>query len=333
MSALTQEQLNNLADETARMWIDETTDTRHMSTEAQKAAGHYREPKTNVDPFADDGFGGVDRSKKGMTLEDFANDTETLEEYARRDPAFGEKLADHRIDEVCVEFVRKTKRYLKTDKNYERIVKFLAKTYLDEVRFDSEEDTVRKLYEAGAWTVETLTYAFNQLCNVGRMEMASGEIKELSKDEKLAVIADIRDGDPEAAVINYISYSFGGQAPREYQSPRDFITAHPALSSKAVWFVFGHLTAAELTPEELADFRKDMSRHPLPTVQFLQNSLPAWRQAHRHRVMFGGSDQNKQQQAEQPKEFTSEELDRLSDAEIEELRLAAIKEYRRSQIR
>jgi hypothetical protein len=327
----TQEELNKMANDTALMWIDEMTDTRHMSEAAQRAAGHYREPKNNVDPFADDNFGGVDKSKQGMTAQDFADDPEILEELARRDPSFREKLADHNIDETSLEFVRRTPRYLKTDRNYERIVKYLTKTYLNEADLDSE-DAVKQLYQAGAWTLETLAYAFEQLSKAGRMEMASGEVKELSKDEKLSIIADIRDGDPEAAVINFISYSFGGEAPREYQSPRDFISAHPALTSKAVWFVFSHLMAAELNAEELADFKRDMARHPLPTVQFLQNALPAWRQAHRHRVMFG-SGQREQHQPEQPKELTRAELEKLSDADLEELRIAAVKEYRRAKVR
>lgn len=322
----TQDELNKLADETALLWIDETTDTRHMSKEAQKAAG-YKAPKTTDESWEDE-WGGVIRPNKNMTVADIETDEETLNELARRDSKFRAKLDDVRMEETVDAFKKANPDYVVSEKNYETIIKYIRDRQLQDMNCPLE-DADDAAYAAGLWTVENLTQVFKYLASKGRLEMPKGKAKELSREDMLAVIANIRQHDPQAAVINYINRSFGGRFPKEYSEVSDFLSAYPDLTSKAVWFVFDQLHAGELTVEELAAFKESMQRYALPTVRFLETALPKWQAAENVRTVFAPEQPVKDEPAPQPK--TQKDLESLSDAEIDALIIEEQKEWRRNQ--
>jgi hypothetical protein len=321
----TQDELNKMADETALLWIDETTDVRHMSKEAQKKAG-YKAPKTTDESWEDE-WGGVIRPNKNMTVSDIEADEETLNELARRDPKFRAKLDDVRMEEVVDAFKKANPDYIASERNYEVIVRYIRDRQLKDSNcpLDDVDDVA---YAEGLWTVANLSAVFKYLAAKGKLEMPAGKPKELSREEKLSVIANIRQGDPQAAVVNFITYSFAGRPPREFSSAHDFMTAYPDLTSKAVWFVFEQIHAGELSIQELADFKKAMSRHALPTVPFLQDALIRWHATANLRSPAAPEQAVKDDPAPEP---TQRELESLSDAEIDARIIEQQKEWRRSQ--
>ena len=217
----TQDELNKMAVETSEMWLDDFDQQRAESARTKK-------------PRPDDweGWGGVARPGRNMSAADLEIDSATQDELAKRDPnGFGKKLAEVRQEEIVDAFRKVNPTYLQTERNQKAVYKYIRDHQLKDPKLPLD-DTDDAAYEKGLWSVENLTSVFKLLSARGMVDMPAGKTKVLNREEMLDVIACVRTGDLQAAIVAFIAHSFGGNLP-QYSSARDLFTRYPQLASNA----------------------------------------------------------------------------------------------------
>lgn len=251
-------------------------------------------------------------------------DPEVRAELAQRDPRFAEQYEAEEIERIVAEFRRKNPDYIKTERNADAVIGALAKAHLGKDWLDNE-DAAAELYRAGHWSVDELTKQFKAYLKAGLLDVSRGQTKELTKAEKLDVIAAIRESCPEVAIVRYLTHAFGGKLPYEFHGPRQFMATYPQLCSKAALFVWLN-SRVGLDQDEFAEFQKSqLSRTPLLTFELIDDAWRAWQESKRRSHLFSAVDDFKQRTAE------PEDLDHLTDAELDRRLLQARKEARQSR--
>jgi hypothetical protein len=280
-------------------------------------------------PKDDHGFWNLASEKqfRPLNVEAMLKDPEVQRELARKDPALRAALIEEEMGKIAEEFRRRNPAYHATNRNYEAIVRHLAAQYLQADWLDIETSENR-LYDAGKWTVDYLTQAYKSLLKAGKLDVPKGTRRALTKQEQLELIAQIRLGDFESAIVNYIQWCLNDSS-IEYDSPTDILAKNPELASEASCFVFYHSRAGEIDPTTFAEFKKAKLRgHQILTVHLLNKAWESWVADRRRGLLFRDIDENKQQT--QPKPISAKDIDSLDDEEIAKLYRASGREYIRS---
>ncbi|MBS1816211.1 MAG: hypothetical protein JSS87_15175 [Acidobacteria bacterium] len=263
------------------------------------------------DDFYDSRFGKIDRPGNGFAEMLKNPDPEFLKMAAERDPKLRRELDDAEAAEVAKEFLAKNPRYYASNPNFDAIVSFLGEQYLGNSNEDAA-DTELALYRAGHWTVENLTSAYQSLLKLGHLEVPKGAVRELTSKEKTAVLSAVRAGDIEGAVIDYVTYAYGGKLPK-YSSQREFLAQNSELVGKASVFVFSH-TRTDVAPSRWAEFRHRIARIPMLTLPVLESAWDRFceeRAARPASVVTPTEEENKQDESFDFDNLPIEELGRL----------------------
>jgi hypothetical protein len=239
--------------------------------------------------FDKDGFNRVD-FREGFaapSVEEMLANPETREELAKRDPNFAAQYAEEQREKVAVVFRQQNPTYLSTDKNYSAIVQEMAKKLL-EVDWMNDDEAEAALYDSGHWTGETITNCFKYMLRKGLLQVPKGTYRDLSDAEQMQLVAQIRMGDLEDAVINYISWSRGGLT--GYNSPEHFLSENPQLASKAAEFVFIQHRAGTLDMDDFKVFKAARLRNQkILTHQLISDAYDAWKKDSRKSFLFSGA--------------------------------------------
>lgn len=176
------------------------------------------------------GFNNLDVSGSGLGaaalkkgLADLANDPAVVAQIAAENPAAGEALAEARSQaalEEARQFMRKHPEYSSEPENFESVTRVLAYNLLKMSPQEAETCDVDEAYEElrdqGLWTCENLESAWEALCEHGLAELRPGQVKELSADEKLAIIRKGQNGMNHGdeikvleALATYCSFALG----------------------------------------------------------------------------------------------------------------------------
>jgi hypothetical protein len=267
------------------------------------------------EPFDKDGFNRVDfrESFAAPSVEEMLANPETREELARRDPNFAEQYAQERMEKAATQFRQINPAYLSTDRNYSAIVQEMAKKLL-KVDWLDDEAAERALYDAGHWTVEQLSNCYRYLLKAGKLEVPKGTIRTLTEKEKLELIAQIRTGSPEEAVMNYVGWSLGEFG--DYSSAAQLLAENAELASHASEFVFWHTRAGTVDAAEYKQFKRErLAGHRILTVKLISDAFDAWKKDSKRSYLFSG------QAAETPEplQFQPQNFEDLSDAEVANL--------------
>jgi hypothetical protein len=305
-------------------YMDSNIDVSGWSPERKQALAIAQGRKQPTRETGDDGFGlhpEIIRSPKDEFTE-MMKDPSVRAELARRDPVFMEQYKADEAEEIMLAFRRLRPEYVRSQKNASAMFRTMAQKYLGKDYLNNEE-TLGDLQEAGYWTVDKIDETYQALLRAGRLDVPPKTSRELTHEEKLDVIAAIRTGDVEYAVIQYVTYAFGGNLPEDYLDPRDFLKKNASLASKAVLFCWFHLKAGTVDSDEFKEFHaKKLSRVPLLTVQLVEDAWRAWKETKkRPSFLFGTAVSEPEPQTPQE----PEDLDSLPDAEIDRRILQARK--------
>jgi hypothetical protein len=261
------------------------------------------------------GFNRVDFGERfaAPSVEQMLANEDTRAALAERDPNFAEQYAQERMEKAATEFRQANPDYLSTDRNYSAIVQEMAKKLLKADWLD-DEPAERALYDAGHWTAEQLSNGYRYLLRKGLLQVPQGTYRELSDAEQMQLVAQIRMGDLEDAVINYISWSLGGL--NGYDSPAHFLSENPQLASKAAEFVFIQHRAGTLDMDDFRAFKAARLRgQKILTHQLISDAYDAWKKDTKRSYLFSG------QAAETPEplQFQPQNFEDLNDAEVADL--------------
>jgi hypothetical protein len=248
---------------------------------------------------------------------------EDIEELSRRDPAFKVRLDNAKMEEITLEFTRGNRAYVSNASNFNKMLRQMGKKYLDVPNLDNMSDGIEQLYKAGHWNVADLNETFRVLTKAGQLEVEYGTYKELTKAEKLSVIADVRACDFVGALGKYLKYSFDGCEPSTTDG-RSFSAEHSELVTKAVWFVWSEARAGALTSSELTEFKKHMGKHQIITIKLLEDAYPHWQAAASTRQSI-----SEPEVVQSEPELTREQLEKLTPEELD----ARIREEQRAYLR
>lgn len=307
------EELKKIADDSANLWYrGAVLDTAaHIPGEMRKITGNRPDETPIADLWND--FGPIDTVHSRFKSTAF--DEADYLELERRVPAFKKQRDDERMEQVSLDFVRGNRNYLSTPDNFGKLVKYLGRTHMDLPNLDNMDDGIEQLYKAGFWSVAHLEAAFKVLTKAGQLEVERGEFRNLTAKEELVVTADIRMGDFEGAINHYVRFSFDYPSDVVITNAREFAAGNPELLTKCSWFIFETMHAGELTASELREFKKHMARHPLPTIQLLNNAYNHWQAAASTRQPVVAEPQVVQPE----RELTPKEIEALSPAELDAL--------------
>jgi hypothetical protein len=279
----------------------------------------YFLPETPSEPLTEahdrNGFNRVDfrQGFSAPTVEEMLANPETREALAERDPDFRELYAEEMIEKTCGQFLQKHPDYLDTGKNYTALVQEMAAKLLKNNRL-SDSDAERELLETGNWTVDQLSNCYRYLLKAGKLDVPKGTIRQLSEKEKLEIIAQIRTGSPEEAVLNYVSWSLGELG--DYASPGQFLAENSELSSQAAEFVFWHLRAGTIDAAEYNKFKRErLAGHKILTVRLISDAYDAWKKATKHSFLFPDQPTAAPEVAELP----PQNFEDLSDEDLADL--------------
>lgn len=301
-------------------WLEgELLDLTSLPESQQKLAANYRTPSTDAERWADV-FGGIDDPLKGKRQADIELDPEIYEELARRDPAFKRQLDDQKIEAITLEFTESNPDYLSTEANYDKVVRYIRKHQLKDPGVPLD-DIVSVAYANNLWTVRNLTVVFKTLVREGVMEMPKGKTKPLSKDEGLDVLAMVRQGDVEGAILQFITYAFGGSLPRKYRDPREFLRDNAALASEAAEWVFFQSNAHTIDANEWKQFRKArLAGRQMLTYKVIEDAWNEWQ--------FSGKRDAVSETVGTAPAAAPRDPNTLSAAELDEAILEARRNYR-----
>jgi hypothetical protein len=310
-----QTELDKLAADTSAMWLDEFD---------QQRAEYAQTKKPKADDWEE--WGGVARPNKQLgAAADLALDTATQDELARRDPQFAKRLAEVRQEEVVTAFKAANPTYVANEKNQKTVYKFIRDNQLQDSNLDLD-DVDDAAYEAGLWTPENLTAIFKHLASKGRLEMPAQIAKALNREEMLDVIACVRTGDLQGAVVAFIEYSFGGKLPH-YSSARDLFSRYPRLASDASKFVYFHSVGTISQADWQAFEREKLANVPILTVRLIETAYNDWvvlRELNRDSKAADAV-------VSAPPPAEEEDLDSLSDEELNARIVQQQKAWRRNQ--
>jgi hypothetical protein len=239
-----------------------------------------------TEAFDKDGFNRVDYRQgfSAPTVEEMLANPDTREALAERDSNFREQYREEMVEKVCGQFRQKHPDYLCTDKNFttlvqEMAVKLLKKDWL------SDEDAERELFDGGHWTVDLMSSCYRFLLKAGKLDVPKGTIRQLTEKENLELIAQIRMGEQNEAVLNYVGWSLGEFA--DYESVTQLLAENAELASRACEFVFWHSMAGTISAEEYNRFKRErLAGHKILTVPLIRNAFDAWKKSNKHSFLF-----------------------------------------------
>jgi hypothetical protein len=302
-------------------WLDDpwlkgaNLDTSGMSSEDKAALAAKQGRKQSIFETGDVwGANPVPEVIKSESeeLREMLSDPEIRRELAERDPVFAQKYEEEQIEAVVTEFRRANRDYIPTDRNSETVIQALARKYLQK-DWLSNDEAAASLFKLGKWTVAELTAQFKQCLRAGAVDIRRGTTRQLSTDEKADVISLIRIGDLNNAIVQFITYAFGGNLPHsDYADPRDLMKRHPALARQAVEFVWYH-TKPGLDPVEFNQFKTERLTHiQIPTLGLVEQAWSEWQDSRtnqrRYPHLFGGKSQAESEPEPQPPQ-TREQLE------------------------
>lgn len=208
-------------------------------------------------------------------------------ELSERDPKWRSVYLDNILEQVALEFRRRTPDYLKSDHNSEVLSWWLQKHYLnrDDLDFD---DASRALFEIDKFTPETLQEAYRACLAEGLLQVPKGQIKPLSKRDELSVIAEAQMSGPADAIVKYIELAMG-ELPNGASAGdvSNFRANNPLVCNQGTLFVFRNTHGYALSEGEWSDFAEMVSaRSPLLTFQMLVDAYAEWKRSTRATPLY-----------------------------------------------
>lgn len=230
-------------------------------------------------------------------------------ELSERDPKWRSAYLDNILEQVALEFRRRTPDYLKSDHNLEVLSWWLQKHYLnrDDLDFD---DASRALFEIDKFTPETLQEAYRACLAEGLLQVPKGQIKPLSKQDELSVIAEAQMSGPAEAIVKYIELAMG-ELPNGASAAdvSNFRANNPRVCNQGTLFVFRNTHGYALSEGEWSDFAETVSaRSPLLTFQMLVDAYAEFRRATKSSALFPNGRVAAAQETTNPDDMTNEEL-------------------------
>jgi hypothetical protein len=318
---MTNAQLQKMADENARAWLDSNTDTNGLSDSNREYVETLKGPKKSSNTFE---FIDQAQTKSKVTADDFSE--ADLAELARKDPhGFGVKWHEAKREEIMLAFRKATPSYLATSGNCDAMLNHIRKYQIQDDGLP-EDDIIPVAYDQGYWTVENLRGVFQVLARQGKMRMPKNQPKPLTRDEQLRVISYIRNDDYKGAIEAYLNLSYGGSLPEGSGTTRDFLLSHADDAAKALWFVFQFAHDSDISPDEFKAFKKAHAHIPLPTFPTLEAAWLNWRE----RGLFQTQQTQPQSQPQQIPEPTPADPNKMSDEELDAAIVAERKNYRQN---
>jgi hypothetical protein len=301
-------------------WWSESTnlDTSSLSPETRTRLGLDKAVPDDGGPDAD-GFGGLTETGPKNLRAMLQNPTaEMLESLAESDPSIRARLAEENAERVNLEFRKAHPAYLKTPGNFQSLVNAMALEHLG-VDHLSADEAYAELCESGKWTLPNLSSAFARLQKAGALDVPKGTARELTREEKLRVIALIRTWDVGSAIASYLNFAVG--TPSEpWTSPEDLVVRYPETANRAAAFCWYHSQTEAIDQGEFNQFLKSqMAGRPLWTVELLGSAWSAYKR--------GLTSTGTTPAEEAPR--TDPDFDGLSDADFQALRLQAFAEHRK----
>jgi hypothetical protein len=307
---------------------DANMDTRGFSPETLARLGLLNQEPDEIFEMEDkDGLNRIaDLGPKNLRAMLQNPDPEMLEAMAERDPKLREQIAEKNAERISLAFRAKNPDYVRSARNSRTLIQTMAREHLLADHLDDNE-AIRSLYASGKWTVETLNVAYKRLLNAGRLDVPKGTTRELTKEEKLRIIALLRTWDIESALMSYISYSLGPNAPT-FDSPEGLLAAFPNLASDAALFVWFHSQADAIDRDQFRHFRRTkLAGRPMLTVDLIDRAWQAYQKELANPRVTPPVD------TASPATGTRDHFDNLSDADFTALRLEAIAEYNKQHRR
>ena len=268
----------------------------------------------------------------GVSNKQLLSDITIQDELARRDPKFKRKLDAQRIRDTAQAWMTATPLYVRCDENLDAILNYFRKNILKDPSLDGDE-IEEAAYNAGQWTTDRLSEAFEYLKQRGKLQMPRDTYKELSEDEQIAVIAMVRRGQPGEAINAYLQLSLPNS--NILHLPVEAVaTEYPTLMLRCVWFIFRQLHP-ELSADEFKAFQRSMKHVTLPTIALLNQTL----QQRNEEKLLGARGQIQSGPApvpappselQPPREMTEAEIRRLPPEELEQLITEQRQAYRRA---
>lgn len=259
-------------------------------------------------------------------------DRAALAELAKEDPALAAQLAEDRATEIARQFVADNPQYLRTDRNFERIVDFLLRKHFKQSlrNYPDPDAASMALLAAGVWTVPELSASFKKLYREGELDTASNEPRFLTPTEKLRCEQLAANGEILTAICDYVQYRIGEDAADQVRfglaDPLSF-TADPAnreiLEEAVLWCWQRYRKDFWPTPERL-EFLKQYAAGRFLTVALLDAGFETLKLHERDATRSGLLSQVRNSQSEQP---TPAAFDEMSDEQIADLKRRTLREY------
>ena len=289
-------------------FLDVTTDISQYSPEKQK---QFRQRFGLPEPNRDDEAAlrpEIVRNNRRDLLA-MLEDPEVAAEVARNNPSWKERYDLQRVEAAVHRFRKENPRYKATERNKDRIFRHLSKQYLDGIDWLDADDAAVRLLNAGKFSAQTLKEAYTALLGQGRLEVPDGEHKELSPQEEIKVLAQIRTGHFPDAIQLYMRYSLVNDR-NTYESVPDFFARNPDVASKAALYVWRN-SQADLTEDEFSRFQEEMlAGKQLLTFNFIGDAWNSWRSRNKVRPhLFPMGQQGYVPEPENPEELSDAELD------------------------
>jgi len=212
---------------------------------------------------------------------------EGRQELSERDPKWRKTYLDNIIEQTVLEFRRYVPDYFVSEWNANTLTDYLAKKYLGKDWLESD-DAARELFEVDRWTVETLQEAYDACLAAGQLQVPKGNIKPLSKQQQLEVIAQAQMDGPAEAIVRYIELAMG-ELPdgNNAAAVTRFRANNPKVCNEGTLFVFRNLHGNSMSDSEFAEFEQMMlARSPLLTYQQLLDGYAEFRRASKPSALF-----------------------------------------------
>lgn len=286
------------------------TGFRRPTESEENTADLWRQSKHGFEPrLADQNL-----PPKLTFTEALANDPGLADEALKRDPKAFREFADLETERIALAFRKSCPAYLSTEKNHAAMLRYLCERFLDGVDHESEE-VIQTLYMGGWWHEANLKEAFETLQRRGALDVAEGQVKQLSREELLNVIADLRSRGPEYAIASFLKSALG----KRTIDVRKIMVTHADLVKKAVTTVWYHQKAGSITADQFRNFAtRRLSAIQLPTLEQIESAWLAYQLEEAHETA--------EAVASHPT-HTERDYSSMSDSEVEAAVNAARKEF------
>lgn len=205
--------------------------------------------------------------------EALAKDPGLAEEVARRSPEAFREYADGECEKAAIAFRRSNPDYVNNEKNSTAMLRHLCERFLDGVDHLQDSETIFELYRQGKWNEVTLKNAFESLLRRGELDVPEGHVKQLSREDLLNVIADLRSYGPERAIATYLKCALGART----VDVRKVMVTHSDLLRKACATVWFHTKAGTVTADQFREFAaRRLSSIQLPTLEQIESAWLAY---------------------------------------------------------